>query len=146
MAKLTYFGSVDNAGILKITNRNAFNADLRDLSGKEIRLTIERKAKRSDPQNRYLHGVIIPIVKAHLLDLGWKDAKSNDWVKNYIKYNCLIVECVNEENGEVIKSLGETSGLTTSEFMDFVADIQQWAATELGLIVPDPGQVLEMEL
>lgn len=143
--KLQYFGNIDVAGKLSLTNNKAFLSDLKDLAGKEVRITIEHKSKRSDPQNRFFHGVIVPIVKAHLLDLGWKEAKSNEWVKNYIKYNCLIIENSNDDTGETIKTLGETSALTTSEFKDFIADVQQWCAETLGLLIPDPGQSMTME-
>lgn len=144
--KLSYFGDVDEGGKLKIHNNTSFVLDLMEFAGKKIRLTIERAAKRSNPQNSYFHGVVIPIVKAHLLDLGWKEAKSSEWVKNYIKFNCLIKEVTNVETGETIKSLGETSGLSKSEFADFIADVQRWAAQELDLIIPDPGQVLDLNL
>lgn len=144
MNKLTYFGTITETGGLNITNKKGFLADLLQYAGKAIRITIESKSKRSNQQNRYFHGVVIPIVKVHLLDLGWKEAKSNEWVKNYIKYNCLIKEVVNEETGETIKTLGETSMLTTAEFMDFIADIQEWSATKLDLQIPSPGEVLEM--
>lgn len=143
--KLTYFGKITDVGGLDITNKRGFLADLKEFAGKAIRITIEGKAKRSTKQNSYLHGCIIPIVKAHLLDLGWKEAKSDEWVKNYIKYNCLIKEVSNEQTGEVIKTLGETSMLTKSEFMDFVADIQEWGATKLDLQIPSPGEIIEME-
>lgn len=143
--KQIYFGDIDEQGKLKIHNNTGFLNDLHDLAGKKIRLTIERAAKRSNPQNNYFHGVVIPIVKAHLLDLGWREAKSNEWVKNYIKFNCLIKEIHNEESGEVIKSLGETAGLSKSEFCDFIADVQLWSAETLGLIIPDPGEVLNLQ-
>lgn len=143
--KLTYFGKITEAGGLDITNKKGFLADLKEFAGKAIRITIEGKAKRSNKQNSYLHGCIIPIVKAHLLDLGWKEAKSDEWVKNYIKYNCLIKEVSNEQTGEVIKTLGETSMLTKSEFMDFVADIQRFCSETLDLYVPDPNEQIQME-
>lgn len=145
MTKLTYFGKITEAGGLDITNKRGFLSDLKELAGKAIRITIEGKAKRSNKQNAYLHGCIVPIVKAHLLDLGWKEAKSDEWVKNYIKYNCLIKEVSNEQTGEVIKTLGESSMLTKSEFMDFVADIQRFCSEMLDLYVPDPGEQVQME-
>ena len=144
MVKLQYFGQVDNNG--RFSNLSAFLSDLSGLVGKHIRITIEPKGKRSNNQNSYFHGVVVPIVKAHLLDLGWKEAKSNEWVKNYIKYNCLIIEQQNEKTGEVIKTLGETSALTKGEFMDFIADVQRWASEELGLYVPDPNEILKLEI
>lgn len=144
MTKLTYFGQVDNNG--RFSNLSGFLSDLSQLVGKHIRITIEPKGKRSNAQNDFFHGPVLTIIKAHLLDLGWKEAKSNEWVKNYIKYNCLIIEQENEKTGEVIKTLGETSTLTKGEFMDFIADVQQWAATELGLYVPDPNEILKLEI
>lgn len=146
MNKLIYFGLIDEAGNLKITNRKQFDADLRQFATKGIRITIERKSKRSNPQNSYFHGVVIPIVKAHLIDLGWKEAKSNEWVKTYIKYNCLIKECINEETGESIKSIGETSGLSKSEFSDFISEVQQWCAETLDLYIPDPNEQMQIDL
>lgn len=145
MTKLIYFGKVGEDANLTLTNYKAFRGDLKDFIGKEVRLTIEPKSKRSNEQNRYFHGVVVPIVKAHLVDLGWKDAKSDEWVKNYIKFNCFVKEVVNEDTGETIKTLGETSTLTKPEFSDFIADVQHWAASELNLNIPDPGQVMEME-
>lgn len=136
--KIEYFGQVDNNG--RFSNLTALLSDLSGLLGKHVKITIEPKSKRSNPQNSYFHGVVIPIVKAHLLDLGWKEAKSNEWVKNYIKYNCLVIENHNEDTGETIKTLGETSGLTKGEFMDFIADVQRWAAESLGLYIPDPNE------
>lgn len=142
--KLQYFGSVDSNGTLTITNKNGFLSDLRDFIGKQVKIIIEPKAKRSHPQNRYFHGCVIPIVKAHLLDSGWIEAKSNEWVKNYIKYNCLIIEQENETTGEIIKTLGETSILTTTEFNDFIAEVQRWGAEVLGLYIPDPGEQIDL--
>lgn len=143
--KYLYFASVSENCLLKIADTKGFNNTLKEFIGKAIRITIEPKAKRSNKQNNYFHGVVVPIVKAHLIDLGWNEAKSSEWVKNYIKYNCLIKESVNELTGECIKTLGETSTLTTAEFMDFIADIQEWAATKLDLQIPNPGEVIEME-
>lgn len=137
MQKLIYFGKITD-GILKLTNKQGFADDLHLYEGKEVRLTLEAKSKRSLGQNSYFHAVCIPIIKAHLLDLGWKEAKSSEWVKNYIKFKCLVKEYVNEESGETIKSLGETSSLTTGEFIEFIQDVQIFAAEQLGIVIPDP--------
>lgn len=142
--KLEYFGDVDQAGILKLTNKTGLSNDLHYFKGKKVRMTIEEASKRSNAQNKYFHAVCVPIVRAHLIDLGWKEAKSSDWVKDYIKFHCLIKEYHNEDTGEVIKSLGKTSGLSVAEFIDFIADIQHWAASELGLIIPDPNEQTDL--
>ena len=90
--KLNYTGKVTD-GILRITNRKGFEKDIQHFEGKEVSIVIEKKkSKRSHPQNRYFHGVIIPIVKSALLDLGFEEARSSEWVKDFIKDNCLIKE------------------------------------------------------
>lgn len=146
MNRLEYFGNVDDQGILKLTNRTGFANDLALFKNHEVKIIIELKSKRSLEQNSYFHAVCLPIVRSHLLDLGWKEARSSEWVKDYIKFHCLIKEYINPETGEVMKSLGKTSGLSTSEFKEFVEDVQHWAATELDLIIPDPGQKLSLDL
>jgi hypothetical protein len=143
--KITHFGKVEHTGYLKISNRKAFDTALLDFKNKEVVITIETKGKRSLNQNSYFHGVLLPIVKEHLLDLGWKEARSLEWVKNYIKFNCLIKEVVNEKTGEITKTLGETSGLTKGEFNDFIADVQQWSMEKLGLYLPDPNEQMKIK-
>lgn len=143
--KLTYFGIIKD-GILKLTNKQGFADDLKLYEGKEVRLTVESKSKRSLLQNNYFHAVCIPIIRNHLLDLGWKEAKSQEWVKDYIKFKCLVKEYVNEDTGETMKSLGKTSELTKTEFSEFVQDVQRFSAEELGLYIPDPGEILTIDL
>jgi len=84
------------------------------------------------------------MLQQRLLDLGWKEAVSIEWVKDLIKYQFLKMETVNEKTGEVITSIRATSSLTTSEMMDFIADIQQWSAETLGLYIPDPNEQIEL--
>ena len=128
-----------------IAGRRRLIQALQSLSGQRVLLTIEKyKRKRTSPQNRYLHGVVFPMLQQRLLDLGWKEAVSIEWVKDLIKYQFLKMETVNEKTGEVITSIRATSSLTTSEMMDFIADIQQWSAETLELYIPDPNEQIEL--
>ena len=61
-----------------------------------------------------------------------------------MKYQFLKMETANEKTGEVITSIRATSSLTTSEMMDFIADIQQWSAETLELYIPDPNEQIEL--
>ena len=41
--------------------------------------------------------------------------------------------------GEVIGTYSEsTAKLSTLEFMNYIADIQQWASEKYGVVIPDP--------
>ena len=128
-----------------IAGRRKLMQALQSLSGQRVLLTIEKyKRKRTSSQNRYLHGVVFPMLQQRLLDLGWKEAVSIEWVKDLIKYQFLKMETVNEKTGEVITSVRATSSLTTSEMMDFIADIQQWSAETLELYIPDPNEQIQL--
>ena len=117
---------------------------LQQFAGLKVVLTLEKfKRKRTTPQNAYLHGVVFPLVQQRLLDLGWKEAVDIGWVKDLMKYQFLKVETANEKTGEVITSIRATSSLTTSEMMEFIADIQQWAAEFLDIYIPDPNEQIE---
>ena len=133
------FLTVEDGKISDFKKKELVHA-IKSYSGR-VKITVEKaRSKRSVNQNAYFHGVVIPMIASKLIDMGFNEAKSKDWTKDFIKYNCLLKEAVSEKTGEVIKSLGRTSGLTKSEFMDFVSEVQQWAAEKLDLYIPDPNE------
>lgn len=79
-----------------------------------------------------------------LKDAGWQFgiAETHD----LMKAKFLKVEKVNEKTGEIITSIGTTTSITTTEMMDYIASIQQWAAEFLNIDIPDPGEQLEFEI
>ena len=97
---------------------------------------IKDNEKRSDPQNRYLHGVMLPII------LKYFQEKSEEAKK-------LTIEDVKKWLGKRgfwgFKKFGTdlipkgTSELDKMEFMASKELVQQYFA-ERGLIIPDPNQ------
>ena len=144
--KAELFCTVDDNG--KITSgRQKLIKALQSFAKHKIRISIEEQfKKRTNPQNRYFHGLVIPLIQQRLQELGWKEAISETWVKDLVKLQCLKTESVNENTGEVFEAIRNTSGLSTSEFMNLIADIQQWAAEKLDLYIPDPNEQTEIEL
>lgn len=136
------FNMVSEGGKYRIVNRKLFVQCLSSFRGKPLTLTVERKKKkRSSPQNRFFHGPVLDILQMGLIDAGYNEARSKEWVKDLVKYKFLRSEAVSETTGEVIEVIRGTSDLTTSEFMDLMADVTQWASEYLGIEIPDPGQV-----
>lgn len=136
-------GKVDENGKLILPQRNTFNKDLSCFKGKDVIITVENKTKRrSLEQNKYYWGVIIPLVKQGLLDNGYR--VTTESTHEYLKSNFSIIELVNEHNGEILKSIGNTSNMTTVEMMDYFAKIMQWSAEYLNVIIPEPNQQLNI--
>jgi hypothetical protein len=144
--ELNYNATVNDAGNLIIANRKNFDQEVKIFKGKAVEVIVKRKkSQRSHPQNRYFHGVALPIIRARLIDLGFEEAYSKEWVKDFVKVSCLKVEIANPTTGEAMETLGKTSQLTKSEFADLVERLERWCAEKLDLILPMPGEVLTMD-
>lgn len=144
--ELNYNGTVNENGILMITNRKNFDKEVSIFKGKPVEIIVKRKkSQRSHPQNRYFHGVALPIIRARLIDLGFEEAYSKEWVKDFVKVSCLKIEVANPATGEAMESLGKTSALTKSEFADMVERLERFCAEKLDIILPMPGEVMTMD-
>ena len=132
-------------GTLKFKQRSTVLSDIAQMRDGEYVMTIERKRrKRSLMQNAYYWGVVVPLVKEGLLDVGYR--MTTEAVHEYLKGQFSITEIVNERTGEVLKSIGGTSQMTTSQMMDYFAEITQWAAEYLNVQIPQPNEQLKIEI
>jgi hypothetical protein len=126
-----------------IQNRKA----LKDLfTVKDGKYLVERSDanKRSNPQNRYYWGLVIPMIHNGIKEMGTELTFLE--THEFLKARFNISDLVNEDTGETISLPLSTTRLNKSEFSDYVAKIQQFAAEFLNIIIPDPGQQMEIEL
>ena len=145
MKKICIVTSVENSNLKR--NRNLIKDAISTFEGKTVNLTLELfRKKRSNSQNAYYHGVVIPLVQS-----GLKDATGEIRGREAIHYNILLPmfaptrDIVNKETGEMISEKITSSEMSISEFMDFIISIQRWAAEFLNIVIPDPNQELQME-
>jgi hypothetical protein len=74
--------------------------------------------QRSSPENRYFHGVLLPILAEYT---GYDP----DEMKAVVKWKFKIKH---------------TAELTTSEFEKFMSDIRMWASRDLSCYIPEPNE------
>jgi hypothetical protein len=142
MEAIDWFGEVKEDGTMHIRNRAAFNRYLLSFKGKQVRITIEKlKKKRSNPQNRFYWGIVVPLVKDGLINAGY-ELLSSENVHDFLKGQFLKGENINKDTGDILTYTKSTTELSTSEFMDFIAAIQQWAAENLSITIPDPIEMI----
>ncbi len=53
-------------------------------------------------------------------------------------------DIINEKTKTKISIIRKTSELTTSEMMDFIAEVQKWSSEYLNTYIPDPNQPMPM--
>lgn len=124
---------------LPATNRERIADNLRDfvmsaLPGKELRVEVcEYRKRRSDDQNRYLWGVVYATLR------NATGQPADDW------HEYMLGEWAGWEETALfgrkrLRPLRRSSKLSTVEFADYVAFIQQRAA-ENNIYIPDPGEM-----
>ena len=127
-------------------NVNLIKDAIQTFEGKQIIIKIEKaKKKRSTQQNRFYYGVIIPIVQNCLKEAG--HVMTNESTHNLIKLKFLKETLfVNETTGEVIERIKSTTELSTSQFMDLLAEINNFTFEYFGVSLPSPNDDLTLKL
>jgi hypothetical protein len=127
-------------------NTNLIKDAIQTFEGKQIVIKIEKaKKKRSTQQNRFYYGVIIPIVQNCLKDAGhiMTNESTHDLIKLKFLKEALFV---NQETGEVIERIKSTTELSTSQFMDLLAEINNFTFEYFGVTLPSPNEDLTLNL
>jgi hypothetical protein len=91
------------------------------------------RESRSSQQNRFYHGVIIPLFAEHC---GYEF----DEMKDALALKLIPREVVDLDTGEVRIVPGHTSQLNTKEFNDLIERAQRLGA-EMGIDIPNTGEV-----
>ncbi len=127
-------------------NVNLIKDAIQTFEGKQIVIKIEKfKNKRSTQQNRFYYGVIIPIVQNCLKEAG--HIMTNESTHDLIKLKFLKETLfVNETTGEVIERIKSTTELSTSQFMDLLAEINNFTFEYFGVSLPSPNDDLTLKL
>jgi hypothetical protein len=123
-------------------NRNLILKAINSYEGKDVLITFEKPKKhRSNNQNAYYWGVVLSIIQTGLLDATGELRNVND-----IHYNILlpmfapINDITNLDTGEIVSERITSSEMTTTQFMEFILDIQKWAAEFLSVDIPNPNE------
>lgn len=136
-------GHIDENGVAKIHNNKELSAWFLKHAGKDFKIKVERKfKKRSNSQNAYYFGCVIPLINERLRELG--NEFSNQDVHEAMKSKFCVGEIVNE-NGVQEEFVRSTATLRTVEFMEYLDKITVWAAQFLGITIPLPNEAIEID-
>lgn len=148
--ELIYTANVTEDGQLKIVNRKGFDQDMKTFAGQRLILRVKKYRKsRSTKQNSYYWGAVISYVEDGLVNMGFdRHLLSSENIHHMLRDKFLKEDIgVSEGNhaGEFVTMVRSTTDLSTTEFMDYIADIQKWAAEFLNIVIPSPGEQSDLE-
>lgn len=143
MQKLELTGHINDDGQIAIHHRPALEEWARQNPGRNILVKFERRgAKRSLPQNRYYHGIVVQSVMLGLRDIGY--SLSHDETHFFLKQKFNPVQIPNKE-GEAIELPGSTTQMNKTDFSEYIDRIAQWAAEYLSVVIPPANSDLNMQ-
>lgn len=124
-------------------NRNELSNALTQFEGIDITLSIEKAKKvRTNAENRYYRGVIVPLIKAGLKD-ATGESYNADQVHDLLKTRYLTHwEILGDTRIQRIKS---TTELSTVEMETYLEQCRGFALEYLGVTIPLPNEALTIE-
>ena len=113
----------------------AFRLQFAKREGQEVEVVVRKKKKhRSGAQNKYYWGIVIDIISGAT---GFTPQEAHDAMRFKFLNDLTRTDRIRAAELPRIKS---TADLTTVEFLDYIAQIQQWASEFLDCYIPDPNE------
>lgn len=124
-----FHGVVSNGQIV-VHNQDGFAWLVKKLEGKSIEIVLRKYIqRRTSPQNRYMWGVVYPILCEHF---GWDSCEE--------MHDAMKDKFLTDRSGPIPK-VGSTAKLNREDFGDYLDRIILWAATEHQCIIPPAREV-----
>ena len=123
-------------------NRNLVLNAIKSFNGKDVVITFSKpKKSRSNSQNNFYWGCVLPLVQKGLLD-ATGELRSNDNIhyKILLPLFAPLNEIVNTDTGECIIERLTSSEMTTTQFCEYIMEVQKWGAEFLGIDIPSPNE------
>jgi hypothetical protein len=141
--KITIRSNV-NGGNLK-RNRNLIIDAIKSFEGKDVLITFEKpKKKRSNDQNSYYWGVIVPITK-QAIKSEWGEIWSIKKVHDFYKMQFNTIEIINKKTGQIVNVPKSTTENTTIEQEDYHSQIRESLKEWFNVECPLPNENLTLK-
>ena len=123
-------------------NRNLVLNAIKYFNDKDVIITFSKpKKSRSNNQNRYYWGVVLPLVQNGLLEAtGELRSIDNIHYKILLPLFAPLNEIVNKDTGESLNERLTSSEMTTTQFCEYIMEVQKWGAEFLGIDIPSPNE------
>lgn len=134
MLKTIFFATVKEDLSISFLNVAKVKQHILPFRGQTVEVTIEKRRKRrTDNQNSYYWGVVIRTIAN---DCGYRSDEELAAIHAELKKKFL------PRYGKLAITQSTTT-LNTADFTEYIEKVRAWAATELGIYIPDPNEIKE---
>ena len=134
MLKTIFYATVKEDLSISFLNVAKVKQHILPFRGQTVEVTIEKRRKRrTDNQNSYYWGVVIRTIAN---ECGYRSDEELAAVHAELKKKFL------PHNGKLALPQSTTT-LNTADFTEYIEKVRAWAATELGIYIPDPNEIKE---
>ena len=142
--KIEITTSIHN-GLFK-RNRNTVLEAIKSFNGSDVVITIDKvKKKRSNNQNAFYWGVLIPLMQQGAKDT-WGESWSVDKAHKHLSKLFVFHESVNIKTGLITKTPKSTTELTTTDWEVYVTEIRIYLLENFDIDAPEPNQEITLKL
>lgn len=145
MKKIELYSDVKN-GQLQMNVRKLIAENLPGFNDKRVKIVIERaKVKRSDNQNRFYWGYIIPSQIDCFKEM-WGEIYDAEQLHDWNKANVWYEEKVNDDTGETFKIPSSSTKVSKYEFEQRLEKLRQFFELSFSWKLPYPNENATLEL
>ena len=142
--KIEVTTSIHN-GLFK-RNRNTVLEAIKSFNGSDVVITIDKvKKKRSNNQNRFYWGCLIPLMQLGAKDT-WGESWSVDKAHKHLSKLFVFHESINQKTGEITQTPKSTTELTTTDWEVYVTEIRIYLLENFDIEAPEPNQEITLQL
>ncbi len=124
----------------EIKNKPAVKAFFLTLTDGKYLIEADDSKERTGPQNKYLHGTLIPEFRKALNGVGYDEVKTDVQAKRIMKSMFLTREIINPGTNETISYVQGTHELSTVEMIALVEEVIKFAAEHMSYEIPFPNE------
>lgn len=128
----------------KWVNTANLNSFLESLEDGGYKATVVKTNKRSNPQNDYLHGLLIPEFRRALVSVGYA-IRSDEDAKTILKQT-FLKEVITNDVGSKIETVKDTSMLNKDEMSTLFDEVIRFCAENMSYQIPYPGEQMEIDV
>lgn len=136
MRNLSVTALINDKGKLDAQNSIRISSFLKKNSDYVVTINFRVDKNRTNPQNKYYWGVVVPYITLALKEFG--NETNNNLTHEFLKseFNKKDI-CILDEVKTIV---GSTADLTTTEFIEYIEKCCRFASEYLNISIPPPPE------